>query len=83
MPRSGESGKSHSPALKQYPWSIKVAWYLRPLGLRMKIACRPSLLQVHLSKTAQRAYGKNAVMRRKILRMQKTLALDSNLLHII
>jgi hypothetical protein len=55
-PRSGESGNVHSPALKQYPWSMKVAVYPRLLGVvRQKIACRPSLLHVHLSSTSTRA----------------------------
>src|SRR5208282_5240461 len=55
-PRSGQSGKLHSLALKQYPWSMKVAWCLWPRRvLRQKIACLPSLLHVHLSRTRARA----------------------------
>src|SRR5579863_10058551 len=55
-PRSGASGKFHSPALKQNPWSMNTAVYLR-LGnaSRLKIAWRPSLLHVHLSRTRTRA----------------------------
>ena len=40
-PRSGLSGKVHSPALKQKPWSMNVAAYLRSLARREKTACRP------------------------------------------
>src|SRR5229473_7764128 len=55
-PRNGASGKFHSPALKQNPWSMNTAVYL---GLRdvscLKMAWRPSLLHVHLSRTRTRA----------------------------
>src|SRR6266403_777236 len=54
--RNGASGKFHSPALKQNPWSMNTAVYL---SLRdascLKIAWRPSLLHVHLSRTSTRA----------------------------
>jgi hypothetical protein len=37
-PRRGESGNVHSPALKQYPWSMKVAVYRCLLSAFEKIA---------------------------------------------
>src|SRR6266481_8825311 len=56
VPRKGASGKFHSPALKQNPWSMNTAVYLRLRDAsRLKIAWRPSLLHVHLSRTRTRA----------------------------
>src|SRR5581483_10758049 len=51
-PRSGLSGNDHSPALKQYPWSIKLAVYFRSRDLRQNAACLPFALAVHLSITS-------------------------------
>src|SRR5260370_26749629 len=55
-PRKGASGKFHSPAFQQNPWSMNTALYL---GLRdpsyLKIAWRPPLLHVHLPRTNTRA----------------------------
>src|SRR6185437_1497143 len=54
-PRSGESGKFHSPALKQKPWSTMYAFRERPGSVRQKISWRLSQLQVHLSKASMPA----------------------------
>src|SRR6185312_1078823 len=54
-PRSGESGKFHSPALKQKPWSTMYAFRERPGPTRQKMAWRLSQLQVHLSKASMPA----------------------------
>jgi len=48
-PRSGASGKLHSPALKQYPWSMKLAVNFRSPRRFQNAAWRPSALHVHLS----------------------------------
>src|SRR6266403_5173119 len=55
-PRNGASGKFHSPALKQNPWSMNTAVHVRVReAWCLKIAWRPSLLHVHLSRTRTRA----------------------------
>src|ERR1700677_4270307 len=51
-PRSGASGKFHSPALKQKPLSIISAEYSAAAPSRKKIVCRPLVLQVHLLQTS-------------------------------
>ena len=51
-PLNGKSGNVHSPALKQYPWSMKLTVYLRSVSRRQKVACRPLELHVHLSTTS-------------------------------
>src|SRR6266404_970434 len=61
VPRNGASGKFHSPALKQNPWSMNTAEYVRLRCVwRLKMAWRPSLLHVHLSRT--RTHAKSCML---------------------
>src|SRR3974390_2030795 len=48
-PLSGASGKLHFPALKQYPWSMKLTVNFRSRPFFQNAACRPFALHVHLS----------------------------------